>query len=69
MKNSENATGLSRSYVAVSDLRPGNTIVNLGIIKNIYPNGPSRVFIEFEPMRSINKHRMEYLNTDKLMVP
>lgn len=69
MKNSENATGLSRSYVAVSDLRPGMTVVNLGIIKNLYPNGPGRTFIEFSPARAENNRRMEYKNTEKLMVP
>lgn len=54
-------------YTLVTDLQKGDTIINLGIIKNIFPNQPDgTIKIKFEPKRSQSAGIMIYLPTDKL---
>ena len=71
---SETATRFD--YVAVEHLEVGQTIINLGIIKAIYPhNGSTRFQILFNPSRGMvtnkkfeHSHLMWYSKGDKLMI-
>lgn len=58
---------LKSGYTAVTELQKGDTVINLGIIKNIFPNQPDgTIKIQFEPKRSRSTGMMIYLPTDKL---
>lgn len=64
---SENA--IKTGYVPVKELEVGDTIINLGIIKNIFPNQPDgSTKIIFNPKRSRSAGGMNYLPSDKLKV-
>jgi hypothetical protein len=61
------ANEIGSAYTLVSELQKGDTVINLGIIKNIFPNQPDgTIKIQFEPKRSRSTGMMIYLPTDKL---
>ena len=56
------------SYKSVETLETGQTIVNLGIIKQIYPHKNGSVYqILFDPQRELKSKSMWYKRGDKLM--
>lgn len=54
-------------YILVTELQRGDTIINLGIIHQIYPH-PSRNEVEiiFKPSRALNITSYFYTATEKL---
>jgi hypothetical protein len=61
------ANATSSAYTLVTELQKGDTVINLGIVKNIFPNQPDgTIKIQFEPKRSRTAGMMAYLPTDKL---
>lgn len=59
---------IESSYKKVTELEKGDTIVNLGIIKAIYPHRSSqRIQILFNPARDLVTHSNWYKESDKLM--
>jgi hypothetical protein len=56
-------------YVPVEKLEAGTTVVNLGIIKAIYPHeGSKRFQILFNPSRELSIKSYWYNHGDKLMI-
>lgn len=68
----EKRTASRFDYVRVTDLKKGDTIVNLGIINHIFQNTASGyIEIHFNPSRSLqptNRSVSFYKKTDKLMI-
>lgn len=56
-------------YVPVEKLLPGQTIVNLGIIKNVFCDQTHKIVkLTFNPSRSHAKGAYHYFYGDKLMI-
>jgi hypothetical protein len=62
----------SKTYQHIKQLEVGQTVVNIGIIKAIFPDVLSnRTKIVFSPCRSMEKQdriSLYFKNTDKLML-
>jgi hypothetical protein len=56
-------------YVPVENLEKGQTVVNLGIIKQILPHANQTAFqIQFNPARNRKESSYWYQKGDKLMI-
>lgn len=56
-------------YIPVESLEIGTTLVNLGIIKAIYPHSGGKEFqLHLEPTRDFKARSYWYKKGDKLMV-
>jgi hypothetical protein len=63
------AAKLKYDYIPVTELERGDTVVNLGIVKTIFPyKDIQQTWIKFEPYRGLNSQIMKFLDTDKLMI-
>ena len=69
MKAAEKSKYERFDYVPVEHLEKGMTIVNLGIIHQIYPHKNKEEFqIIFNPSREVNLKSYRYRKGDKLMI-
>jgi hypothetical protein len=58
---------LKSGYILVTELQRGDTVINLGIISQIFPHKEANeTWIKFAPARCSNPVMMKYKNTDKL---
>lgn len=67
LKTMETPTELRSGYIPVTELQRGDTIVNLGIIDQIYPHpSQNEVQIIFKPSRARNITSYFYSYNEKL---
>lgn len=58
---------IGSAYTLVTELQRGDTVINLGIISQIFPHKEeNETWIKFAPARCSNPVMMKYKNTDKL---